>query len=128
MSKIDSLVQKSQVITRQVKEAEIYKKPIDKLVLQQIKVMEEHHDEFVKEANKLGVDNLERARIEIKLYSMMKAWANKINLSTEKYDNAMNEIRAKFYPINSFMQHHCLINRGCGLLRLALCHQAQTSL
>lgn len=100
MSKIDSLVQKSQEITRQVKEAEIYKKPIDKLVLQQIKVMEEHHDEFVKEANKLGVDNLERARIEIKLYSMMKAWANKINLSTEKYDKAMNEIRAKFYPIN----------------------------
>ena len=92
-----NLINRSQQITKQVIEAEKMNKPIDHLVKEQIKIMELHHDEFVKEANKLGIDNLARAREEIKIYSMIKAWANKINLPTDKYDDAMNAIRAKFF-------------------------------
>ena len=92
-----NLVNRSQEIARQVIEAEKLNKPIEHLVKEQIKIMELHHDEFVKKANKLGIDNLARAQEEIKIYSMIKSWAKKINLPTQKYDDAMNTIRAKFF-------------------------------
>lgn len=92
----NDLIARSQEITQQVIAAERAKKPIDKLVKEQIEIMEAHHDEFVKQAEEKGIDNFERARVEIKLYSMIKAWANKIGLSTEKYDKAIHDIRVKF--------------------------------
>ena len=49
-----NLINRSQQITKQVIEAEKMNKPIDHLVIEQIKINELHHDEFVKEANKLG--------------------------------------------------------------------------
>ena len=96
MANSNELIIKSQNIMQQVLAAQKANKPIDGLVRQQIKVMEEHHDEFVKEAVELGIDNLERAKIEIKLYSNIKAWAKKIGLPTDKYDNAISEIQKRF--------------------------------
>jgi ferritin-like metal-binding protein YciE len=96
MANSNELIIKSQNIMQQVLAAQKANKPIDGLVRQQIKVMEEHHDEFVKEAAALGIDNLERAKIEIKLYSNIKAWAKKIGLPTDKYDNAISEIQKRF--------------------------------
>ena len=93
----DSLILKSQQITKQVLDAEKMNKPIDHLVKQQIEIMEAHHDEFVRQADNEGIDNLQKAKIEIQLYSNIKAWANKIGLSTEKYDKAIHDIRAKFF-------------------------------
>lgn len=92
----DNLILKSQQITREVIEAEKMNKPIDKLVKQQIEIMEAHHDEFVKQADNEGIDNLQRARVELQLYANIKAWAKKIGLSTEKYDEAIHNIRVKF--------------------------------
>jgi ferritin-like metal-binding protein YciE len=96
MANSNELIIQSQNIMQQVLAAQKANKPIDGLVKQQIKVMEEHHDEFVKEAVELGIDNLERAKIEIKLYANIKAWAKKIGLPTEKYDNAILEIQKRF--------------------------------
>ena len=96
MAKSNDLILRSQNIMQQVLAAQKANKPIDNLVKQQIKVMEEHHDEFVKEAVSAGIDNLERAKIEIRLYTNIKAWANKIGLSTEKYDRAILEIQKRF--------------------------------
>ena len=96
MANSNELIIKSQNIMQQVLAAQKANKPIDGLVRQQIKVMEEHHDEFVKEAVELGIDNLERAKIEIKLYANIKAWAKKIGLPTDKYDNAIHEIQKRF--------------------------------
>ena len=92
----NDLVMQSKQILQQVTEAEKLKKPIDALVKRQIAIMEAHHDEFVRLANKEGIDNLQRARIEIGLYSNIKAWANKIGLPTDKYDNAIKAIQDKF--------------------------------
>lgn len=96
MANSNELIIQSQNIMQQVLAAQKANKPIDRLVKQQIRIMEEHHDEFVKEAIEAGVDNIERAKIEIKLYSNIKAWANKIGLPTEKYDNAIKEIQKRF--------------------------------
>lgn len=96
MKYTNDLIARSQEITKQVIAAEKEKKPITHLVREQIKIMEAHHDEFVRQAEKEGIDNIERAKVEIKLYSMIKAWANKIGLPTDKYDNAIHDIRAKF--------------------------------
>lgn len=96
MAKSNDLIIRSQEIMQQVIAAQKSNKPIDNLVKQQIKVMEEHHDEFVKEATNAGIDNLERAKIEIRLYANIKAWANKIGLPTDKYDNAIREIQKRF--------------------------------
>jgi len=95
MSNSKDLIIQSQNIMQEVLAAQKANKPIDRLVKQQIKVMEQHHDEFVKEAVELGIDNLERAKIEIKLYSNIKAWAKKIGLPTDKYDNAIYEIKKR---------------------------------
>ncbi len=90
------LVSQSKQILQQVLEAEKLKKPIDALVKRQIALMEAHHDEFVKMADKEGIDTLQRARIEIGLYSNIRAWAEKIGLPTDKYDNAIKVIQDKF--------------------------------
>jgi len=92
----DDLVKRSQQIVQQVQEAEKLKKPISHLVKEQIAIMEAHHDEFVRLADQKGVDNLQKARIEIQLYSAIKVWAEKIGLSTEKYDRAIQAIQKKF--------------------------------
>ena len=93
----NDLIAQSRNILQQVTEAEKLKKPIDrKLVERQIEIMEAHHDEFVRLAENEGLDNLQRARIEIGLYSNIKAWAQKIGLPTDKYDKAIKTIQDKF--------------------------------
>ena len=92
----NDLVVKSQYITQQVAEAERLHRPIEGLVRQQIEIMEASYDEFVKEADAAGIDNLQRAKIEIQLCANIKAWANKIGLSTEKYDNTIKAIQKRF--------------------------------
>ena len=96
MSFDKDLILRSQEIAKQVMEAEKLRQPIEGLVREQIRIMESHHDEFVKQATDEGIDNLSRAKIEISLYNNIRVWANKIGLSTEKYDNAIREIRVKF--------------------------------
>lgn len=90
------LVQRSQEIVQQVKEAEKLNKPIEKLVREQIAIMECQKDEFIKQADSLGIDGLNKARIEIQIYSNIKFWAKKIGLPIDKYDNLIKQIQDNF--------------------------------
>lgn len=90
------LVIRSQEIVKQVKEAEKLKKPIDNLVREQIAIMECQRDEFVKQAENFGMDDLGKARVEIEIYSNMKFWAQKIGLPVDKYDKLIKNIQQKF--------------------------------
>ena len=90
------LITRSQEIARQVIEREKKNQPIDKLVKEQIAIMEQNHDAFVKQAQEEGIDNIGRAKIEVQLYSNIIAWAKKIGLPTDKYDKAIRDIRVKF--------------------------------
>ncbi len=89
------LVLRSNEIIQQVKEAEKLKKPIEKLVKEQIAIMECQKDEFIKQADNLGFDDLERARVEIQIYSNIKFWAKKIGLPVEKYDNLISQVQKR---------------------------------
>ena len=58
--------------------------------------MECQRDEFVKQADKMGIDDLNKARVEIQIYSNLKFWAKKIGLPIEKYDEQIKLIQSKF--------------------------------
>ena len=90
------LITRSQEIAKQIIEREKNNQPIEHLVKEQIAIMEQNHDAFVKQAQEEGIDNIGRARIEVQLYSNIIAWAKKIGLPTEKYENAIRDIRVKF--------------------------------
>ncbi len=89
------LVLRSQEIVKQVKEAEKLNKPIDKLVKEQIAIIECQKDEFIKRADKLGLDELGKARVEIQLYSNLKFWAKKIGLPVDKYDKLIKDVQIR---------------------------------
>ena len=76
------------------------------MVKEQIRILEAHHDEFVRQAENEGIDNLERAKIEIRLYNNIKVWAKKIGISQEKYDNAIYNIRTKFLGENDTKKYY----------------------
>ena len=97
MDNMDILIGRSRNIAQQVTEAERLGNPINNLVEQQLQVMEEYHDEFVKQATENGMDTLERDKTEIKLFSYMKMWAEKIGLPTEKYDKAIKAIQQCYF-------------------------------
>ena len=92
----NELITRSQEIAILVAENEKSGKPIEPLVKEQIYIMEQHHDAFVKQADSEGVDNIGRAKIEVQLYYNIIAWAKKIGLPTDKYEKAIRDIRVKF--------------------------------
>ena len=89
------LVKRSQEIVRQVKEAEKMNKPIEHLVREQIDIMECQKDEFIKNADNLGFDDLGKARVEIQIYSNIKFWAKKIGLPVDKYDKLIKQVHSR---------------------------------
>ena len=89
-------VKQSQDLVAKIQEAEKLGKPVVELVKKHLEVLTAHYDEFVRQADAANIQGLERAGYEIKFLSNMKAWANKIGLPVEKYDNAIKNIRVKF--------------------------------
>ncbi len=89
------LVTRSIEIVKQVKEAEKLNKPIENLVKEQIAIMECQRDEFIKRADQLGFDDLDKAKVEIQIYSNIKFWAKKIGLPVEKYDNLIKQVQKR---------------------------------
>ncbi len=89
------LVIRSTEIVKQVKEAEKLNKPIEHLVKEQIAIMECQRDEFIKRADQLGFDDLDKAKVEIQIYSNIKFWAKKIGLPVEKYDNLIKQVQKR---------------------------------
>lgn len=91
------LISRSERIVQEVKEAEKLKKPIEHLVREQLAIMNCQRDEFIKNADNLGIDELSKARVEIQMYSNMKFWAKKIGLPVDKYDKLIQKIQKRFW-------------------------------
>ena len=85
-------------LQRQVEKAQKANQPIEELVRQQIKLLENTHDEFVFSAlakNKDLETDLGFTEIRIKQLQAIVSLCKKIGLPTEKYDNQIREIRIK---------------------------------
>ena len=85
-------------LQKQVEKAEELKQPIQKYVVQQIKLLEQVHDEFVSSTlakNKDLESNIEFIGVRIKQLQAIASLCRKIGLPTEKYDNQIREIRIK---------------------------------
>ncbi len=80
----------------QVETAQRLRQPIDIYVQQQIKLLEEVHDSFVKNALSKNADlerDLRFAEVRIKQLQAIASLCKKIGLSTQKYDDKIREIR-----------------------------------
>lgn len=88
----DKLEQKIQI-------AQMNNKPVKDLVEQQIKLIQEVHDEFIASAKIKGYDlnNPNLGEVEVQHYSAMKQLAQKIGLPVEKYDNLIKEVRIRIF-------------------------------
>ena len=85
-------------LQQQVENAQKLNQPIDNFVKQQIKLLEETHDNFVSSAltkNKDLESDLGFTEVRIKQLQAIASLCKKIGLSTEKYDNQIREIRIK---------------------------------
>lgn len=80
--------------------------PINNYVLQQIKLLEKSHEEFLEKAVEKGYDlSLPRiGEIEIGQILSMKQLAEKINLPTEKYDNMVRDVRIRIFGEKGYKQ------------------------
>lgn len=97
MKYTNDLIQRSNEIIQKVKEAEQLNQPIECLVKEQIEILKCHKDEFVRQADKKGIDEFSKSRVLIQLYSNIKFWANKIGLPSESYEKAIKDIQSKFF-------------------------------
>ena len=78
------------------------------LYLKQIELLKIAHDEFIQTATKKSYDlntNLDIMEIEIKQFSAMKQVAQKINLPTKEYDNAIYSVRIRVLGEETVKQH-----------------------
>lgn len=82
----------------QIEAARLANKPVDNYIKQQLSLLEEAHDVFVKEASTAVKDaqlSVQVGEVEIKQYSAMKQLATQIGIPTEKYDLAIKSIRTR---------------------------------
>ena len=87
-------------LQQQVEKAELENKPIQGLVKQQIKLLQEAHDEFISTAKNKGYDiikNPQVGEIEIRQYSAMKQLAQKIGLPVEEYDELIKQVKIRVF-------------------------------
>lgn len=81
-----------------IQEAQKLNKPFDSYVKQQIKLLEEVHDNFVKSSsseNNTRETVIDIAGTQIKQLQVIAALCKKIGLPTEKYENKIREIRIR---------------------------------
>ena len=86
-------------LQQQVEKAESENKPIQGLVRQQIKLLQEAHDEFIYTAKNRGYDmrNPQVGEIEVRQYSAMKQLAQKIGLPVEEYDELIKNVKIRVF-------------------------------
>ena len=72
-------------------------KPIKSLVEQQIKLLQEAHDEFISTAKIKGynMQSPQVGEIEIQQFSAMKTLAQKIGLPVEEYDELIKNVKIR---------------------------------
>ena len=86
-------------LQQKIEIAEKQNKPIKSLVEQQIKLLNEVHDEFLAEAKIKGYDlsNPALGEIEVRQFSAMKALAQKIGLPVEEYDELIKNVKIRVF-------------------------------
>ena len=84
-------------LQQKIETAQKENKPIKDLVKQQIKLLQEAHDEFVLNAKNRGYDSSDPVvgKMEIQQYSAMKALAKKIGLPVEQYDELIKNVKIR---------------------------------
>ena len=95
-----SYKEKMQNINKKIAEAESKGSVPKSLYIEQIKILESAHDEFINQAKEKGYDlatNLDILEIEIKQYSAMKQIALKIGTSVKEYDKKIKDARIRVY-------------------------------
>ena len=86
-------------LQQQIEKSKLENKPIQGLVKQQIKILQEAHDEFVSIAKSKGYDllNPQVGEVEIRQYSAMKQLAQKIGLPIDEYDQKIKNIKIRVF-------------------------------
>lgn len=86
-------------LQQQIEKAELENKPIQGMVKQQIKLLQQAHDEFVSTAKREGYDmrNPQVGEIEVRQYSAMKQLAQKIGLPVDEYDNLIKQVKIRVF-------------------------------
>ena len=84
-------------LQQKIEAAQKENKPIKDLVKQQIKLIQEAHDEFVRTAKNRGYDSSHPivGKMEIQQYSAMKQLAKKIGLPVEEYDELIKQVKIR---------------------------------
>ncbi len=90
---------KFDILQQKIELAKSNGEPIDNYVREQIQVLKDAHDEFVKLAVAKGysVNEVSVVEIEIEQFAIMKHLAESIGLSTEEYDNKIKEARIRVF-------------------------------
>lgn len=97
-NKIETATEKFFIkLQQKIETAQKENKPIKNLVKQQIKLLQEAHDEFVLNAKNRGYDHSDPivGKIEIRQYSAMKQLARKIGLPLEEYDELIKNVKIR---------------------------------
>ena len=86
-------------LQQQIDAAEKVGKPVKDFVLQQIALLKNVHDEFIKTATSEGYEltNPKIGEIQVRQFSVMKQLAKKVGLPIEEYDNMIKEIRIRIF-------------------------------
>lgn len=87
------------MIQQQIETAEKAGQPIKTFVKQQIELLKDSHDEFIKTVQKQGYDlsNPRVGDIEVQQYTAMKQLAKKIGLPVDEYDKLIKDVRIRIF-------------------------------
>ena len=90
--------QELKFLEEKIKLAEQNGQPIEKYILREIEILQKAIDTFVEQAKERNnLDEFDIGEIEIRQYATIRQLAQSINLSTEKYDNAIKAVKIRLF-------------------------------
>ena len=87
-------------LENKTKQAQDNNEPIDKYVLREIDWLKQQLEQFLAEEKEQGIDienDFSIAEVKIKQYAMMKQLAQKINYSTEEFEEEITKIKKNLF-------------------------------
>ena len=90
--------QELKILEEKIKLAEQNGQSIEKYILREIEILQNAIDTFVKQAKERNnLDEFDIGEIQIRQYAMMKQLAQKINYSTEEFDEEITKIKKNLF-------------------------------
>lgn len=89
------MAERSKQLVRQIREAESQGQPIEGLVKEHIRLLEDFRKVFQRKSEHLAP--LDRVSGEIQIIGNMKAWSKTIGLPTEGCDKQIFELRCRIF-------------------------------